>query len=293
MKLLRLVVLFVSAVLAARAADFEGTLRWTFAIEITDPALKQQMAEAEKRLADPATQAQMKQAQEALKDPQMQAMMAQNPQMKAMLEQQLAAMQQPAAGGGGPLANMFPKAVTVRTKAGKSLSVMEGGAVPMEVLNLPAEPASYLINRPARSFSKVPAEKPAADGAAGAPTYQVTKTNETIKVLGYTATKYVVEVKAATAAAEAKAGGPTRYLVWASSEVPGLGGGALARMRFSQGGADNAFLKEIAGVPLKMEMSTPQARVTMQATSIQAEKLADSVFTVPAGFVERPLAAGF
>ena len=284
MKRLRHLVLFALTCLAVNAADFEGTLRWSFNIEITDPAMKKQLAEAEKQLADPKMQAQLKEAQAAMADPQMQAMLAQNPQMKAMLEQQMSVVGKTPTAGGNPLANMFPKAVVLQTKGGKSLSVTEGGPMPIEVLNLPSEPATYLLDRKARTVTKLHADKQPA--AATKTAYKVTKTAETAQILGYACTKYVVETT------EPSGGEVARYLVWASTAVAGLDTGALAKVRFSQQGGDNAFLREIAGVPLKMEITTPQARVTMQAASIKAEPLADSLFTVPSGFTTRTQQTG-
>jgi hypothetical protein len=280
--------------LGAHAADFEGTIRWTMSIEITDPAIKKQMADAEKQMSDPKMQEQMKEAQAAMADPQMQAMMAQNPQMKAMMEQQMAMMNKAPAGGGNPMAAMFPKGMTLRTKAGKSLTVIEGGPMPTEVLNLPAVPASYMIDRSARAYTKLPADVPAG-AVSEKVNYKVTKTGETAQVIGYACTKYIVEATAPTAASAAARPGsesPSRYVVWASTAVPGLDTRALAKVRFSQRGADNAFLGQIDGVPLKMEITAPEARVTMQAASIKAESLADGLFALPAGFTERALAPG-
>ena len=283
---LRFLALFTLSCLGAHAADFEGTIRWTMSIEITDPALKKEVADAEKKLSDPKTQAQMKMAQAAMADPKMQAMLAANPQMKAMVERQMDAINEAQAGGVNPIAAMFPKGMVLRTKAGKSLTVIEGGPVPTEVLNLPAVPVSYMIDRAARAYTRLPADVPAVDSEKSG--YKVTKTGETAQVIGYECVKYVVE-RAATAA---PSGPATRYLIWTSTAVPGLDTRALAKVRLSQAGADNAFLSQLDGVPLKMEFTTPEARVTMEAASIKAESLADDLFALPSGFTERALESG-
>jgi hypothetical protein len=284
LKLFRSLALIALSGIAVHAAEFEGTIRWTMSIEITDPALKKDVADAEKKLSDPKIQAQMKMAQAAMADPKMQAMLAANPQMKAMVEQQMGSINEAQAGGVNPIAAMFPKGMVVSTKAGDSLTVIEGGPMPMEVLNLPAVPASYMIDRAARTYTKLP-----ADGPAGTPpekvNYKVTKTKDTAKVIGYVCTKYIVESLTPPAS-----GAPSRYLVWASTEATWLDPRALAKMRFSQQAADNTFLTQIEGVPLKMEITTPEARVTMQVASMRQEPLEDSVFALPAGFTERALA---
>ena len=56
-----------------------GIIKWSVKTEITDPKMKAQMEEAQKKMSDPATQAQMKQMQEKMNDPQMKAMMDANP----------------------------------------------------------------------------------------------------------------------------------------------------------------------------------------------------------------------
>jgi hypothetical protein len=278
---LRHLALSAFACLAVHAADFEGTIRWSMSIEITDPALKKEVADAEKKLADPMIQAQMKKAQAAMADPDMQAMLAKNPQMKAMIEQQMAVINQASAEGANPIANMFPKGMVLQTKAGKSLTVIEGGTMPSEVLSLPAVPANYLIDRKSRTYAKLPFDAPAAESEKTG--YKVTKTGETAQIIGYECVKYIVEPAAAATPSIAA----TRYLVWTSTAVPGLDTRALAKVRLSQSGADTAFLNQLDGVPLKMEFTTPEARVTMQASAIKAESLPDGVFTLPAGFTER------
>src|SRR5690242_15873893 len=101
----RLAALLVLAVftLTLRAEDFEGTITWKMKMEISDPALQAKMQAAQAKLADPAVQAQLAQAQAAMQSPQMQEMMRQNPQMKAMIEKQMAALKGPGAASGNPL----------------------------------------------------------------------------------------------------------------------------------------------------------------------------------------------
>src|SRR5687767_11820412 len=103
---LTLFCLFISAVCLAQ--NFEGVIKWSMTNEITDPKMKAQMEEAQKKMNDPATQAQMKQMQEQMNNPQMKAMMEQNPQMKAQMENAIKMMQ-----GGG---DMMPTGFTIKVK---------------------------------------------------------------------------------------------------------------------------------------------------------------------------------
>lgn len=260
---------------AARAADFEGTLKWTLSAEITDPAMKAQMAEAQKQMADPAKLAQMKAMMDS---PQMKAAMEQNPQMKAAMEAQIKMAEDAAAGKGegDMLTSMMPKSMTVRTKGGKSLVTTEGGAMPMEILSVNEPAAAYWINRKDRSYSKIPLEQ--AEAEAAKVEHKVTKGSRTTKILGYTCQEYLLEMT--------QQGTQIRGILWATKDIPGLDSKALARA--SIGGQDAAYLAKIDGVPLKMEMTMPQMRMVVQASEVTPGKVADSLLAVPAGFTEKP-----
>lgn len=260
---------------AARAADFEGTLKWSFAAEVTDAELKSKMAETQKEMADPAKLAEMK---AMLENPQMKAMMEQNPQMRAAMEAQIKMAEDAAAGkgGGDMFSAMMPKSMSVRTKSGKSHMTTEGGAMPMEVISLPEPATAYWIDRKSRTYSKLPVEQSKAD--AEKLKYKVTKGSGSTKILGYTCEEYLVEVTSD--------GKVINNRLWATDDIPGLDAKTMAKARF--GGQDASYLSEINGVPLKMEMTMPQVRLTMQATAVTAGSVPDSVFVVPAGFVEKP-----
>ena len=275
MKTLIALFAFVAGLLAAplSAQDFEGTLRWTFAVEITDPAMKQQMADAQKQMADPDLQAKMKEAQAAMATPEMQAMMAQNPQMKAMMDQQLAMMNSVAAGGGNPLANLFPKGVTVKAKGNDMLTVVEGGQAPSETLVMGATHTTYIINRNARTYSVLPPAK--KSDAATQPVFTVGKTSAIAVIMGHDCAKYLVT--------SATGDTTTRYTVWAATDFKGFDSSSLSKLQRSQDSSAE-FLCQIQGVPLKLEITSPQAKITMTAVSIKAESLPAAIFQVPAGF---------
>jgi hypothetical protein len=46
------------------------------------------------------------------------------------------------------------------------------------------------------------------------------------------------------------------------------------------------FYDNIDGVPLKMEMITPQMKMTMQVMEIKKESLPASAFEIPGGYTE-------
>ncbi|MGC4021692.1 MAG: hypothetical protein QM734_06990 [Cyclobacteriaceae bacterium] len=123
-----MIVLLMLSVSRVWAQNFEGTIKWSMKMEITDPELKAKMAQGQQQMNDPANQAKMKELQEKMKDPKMKAMMEANPQMKAMIDK----MSQ---GNGGDMANsMVPKGVTIKLKSGNSLVTMEGGMFSGDIL---------------------------------------------------------------------------------------------------------------------------------------------------------------
>lgn len=265
--------LFVSGL---RAAEFEGTVKWNFTTEITDPQLKAKIVETQKQLADPAKLAQMK---AMLANPQMKATLEQNPQMRAAMEAQIKLAEDAIAGKGGDLLTaMMPRAMTIRAKGGKSHLTAEGGAMSTEVITTPEPPSVWLIDRKGRTFSKLPPNG-SAKAAPGTTPYKVVKSASSSKILGYECQEYLVELT--------KDGRAVRNRLWATTGITGVDGKALVAASF--GGEEATYLKEIEGVPLKMELTMPQIRLSMLAAAVTAGAVSDEEFVVPAGFVEKPL----
>lgn len=267
-RILMLLVLFAPAGL--RAQTFEGTIRWSMNMDITDPETKAQMAQAEKQMADPKTQEQMKEMQAKMNDPQMKKMMEQNPQMKAAMENAMKSM-----GGGGGMNSMMPKGMSMKMKGGSMLTLMEGGMTDgMEVLHPAGKPA-VRINRKDQTYSPIPDGPPGGQpGNMSPPT--VTKTSETATVMGYNCTKYVVEMS--------QGGRTMTQNIWATTDIKDIDMKTLARQRNSQG--QPMFSDKIEGVPLKIEATMPQGKMVMEVKEIKREKLSDSDFAIPAGFKE-------
>lgn len=279
MKLPRLLATFVLGgllSLGTNAAEFEGTLQWSFSAEVTDPDLKARIAEVKRQLADPAKLAQMK---AMLENPQMQAALQQNPQMRAAIEAQIRLAEEAAAGKGGGdlLGTVLPKSATLRTKAGRSHLSVEGGAMPLEVISLRQPQASYWLDRESGTFARLAQAAPSAAEARSSD-FKITKTGNTAKVLGYPCEEHLVEIS--------HEGRTIRNTLWVTDAIEGLDAKALARTQI--GGRDAAYLAQVEGVPLKMEMVLPQMRLLMQASAVSAGPVPESLFVVPADFKERP-----
>jgi hypothetical protein len=240
--------------------------------EITDPKMKAQMEEAKKKMNDPATQAQMKQMQERMNDPQMKAMMEQNPQMKTQMENAMKMMQ------GGDMNSMFPTGFSAKIKNGNTLMLMEGGAMAgTETLYLKDKNESYLINRSSKTYSKVPHNTDEASKNHGE--VKITKTSETQKILNHNCTKTIVTVT--------EKGTVITQIFWNTTEIKDLDFKNLSKQK--SGGSYSMFYENMEGVPLKMEMTTPQAKMVMEVKEIKKEPVPASDFEVPAGFTETKL----
>lgn len=259
---------------ALRAGDFEGTVTWKMKAEISDPALQAKMQAAQAQLATPEMQAKLQQAQTAMQSPQMQEMMRQNPQMKAMIERQMAAMQGPAAASGNPLGGMMPQGFTLKAKGQRSLVIVDGGIMAGEILTLGDKDEAYRINRDERTYQRI--DHPMLDQPA-AKSYKITRTGQTEKILGYTCTRCEVTATGATGTEK------TSYTVWVTKEIKGLDPKQLSALRVGRDRGPN-FLEQLDGVPLKMEIHSAQANLMLECTSIIPGALPDALFQLPADF---------
>ncbi len=167
---------------SAWAQTFEGTIKWSMKMEVTDPAMKAKMAEGQPKMNDPAQQAKMKEMQEKMNDPQFKAIMEANPAMKAQMEK---VMKMSQGGGGDMMSNMMPKGMTIKIKDGKSLMTMDGGMMAGDILNTPEKRVH--LDRENKTYSVMPAGNNM--GGASEAKLVVTKTSETMKILGYNCTK--------------------------------------------------------------------------------------------------------
>ncbi len=254
------------------AQNFEGVIKWSMTNEITDPKLKAQMEETQKKMNDPATQAQMKQMQEKMNDPQMKAMMDANPQLKAQMESAMKMMQ------GGNMNSMMPTGLTIKIKNGNTLSIMEGGMMAgNETLYLKDKNQTYMLNTESKTYSLVSHGNESATKMQGE--VKVTKTAEKQKILNYTCTKTIVTVT--------DKGKSIDQIFWTTTEIKDFDLKSLSNQKM--GGSQSMFYENIEGVPLKMEMSMPQAKMVMQVTEIKKESIPSSTFEIPAGFTETKL----
>lgn len=254
----------------AASAQFQGTFVWGIKMEITDPKLKAQMEQANKQMNDPANQAKMKELEEKMNDPQFKAMMDQNPEMKAMLEAQIAAMK--SGNGGSMLDNMMPKSIETHLKEGNSLSKIIGGAFEGESLYLKAKDETYHIDRKNKTYTL---EKKTE--ATQTPEYKVTKTEEFTTILKYKCRKYLVE--------QVDQKQKVTYTLWATNDIKNLDSKQFSKMKMGNNQA--SFIEKVDEVPLKIQGQMPQGTMIMEVTSLKEENLPTSMFEIPEGFTKK------
>lgn len=275
MKKIMLVVLLLS-VMVGNAQNFEGVITWKITSDITDPKMKAQMEEAQKKMNDPETQAQMKEMQEKMNDPEMKKMMDANPQMKAQMEAAMKMMQ-----GGGDLSSMMPKGFIIKMKNQNVLTSMDGGMMAnMETLYLNDKKTAYQINREAKTYTVLPQNTNEDVKDSEKVEVKVTKTSETTKVLGYTCTKYIVDVKTQ--------GHSMQQNFWTTTAIKDFDLKSLANQRMGNS-QHSMYYEQIEGVPLKMEMMMPQGKMVMEVTELKKQSLSSADFAIPTGFKEVPL----
>jgi hypothetical protein len=254
---------------ACMSQSFEGTVKFSMKAEITDPKMKAQMEQGMQQLNDPATQAKLKEMQEKMNDPQMKAMMEANPQMKEQIENALKMAQ----GGSAGVTSMMPTGFVFKMKGDNSLTIMEGGMMPMEVLHL--KDKSYRLDRKNKTYSELDAGGPPTNmPQQPKPQVKITKTNEKATILKYNCTKYI-----ATVTEKDKT---INQIFWTTTDIKDFDMKSLAKQRMGRG--EPMFYEGIEGVPLKIEMTMPEAKMIMEVTEIKRETLNASDFSLPAAF---------
>jgi hypothetical protein len=253
----------------AQAQSFEGTIKWSMKMEITDPAMKAKMEEGKQKMNDPGMQAKIREMQAKMNDPQMKAAMDANPQMKAQMENTMKMM------AGGDMSSMMPKGFLIELKDGNAITKMEGGPMGnMEVLYLKDKDMSYRLDRQNKTYSVLDAGKGSQEPTSTPP--KVTKTSETTKILNYTCTKYLVEYT--------EGGHTLNQSIWTTTDIKDIDLKSMSKNKMGRG--HSIYFEGLDGVPLRSEMVTPQGNMSMECTEIKRGGLSASDFIIPPDFKE-------
>jgi hypothetical protein len=262
-KLLPIVLLFATS---SAWAQFEGTIKWSMKMDVTDPALKAKMEEGQKKMNDPAQQEKMKKMQEQMNDPKMKAMMDANPAMKAQMENMMNKQQ-----SGGDPSSMMPKGMIIKIKDGNTLVTMDGGMMSGDILH--TKDKSVHLDRENKTYSVLPGGEN-MQGQGKQPT--LTKTNETMKIMGYNCTKYVSTMTEGDRTVTSN--------IWATTEIKDIDLKALAKQRMGRG--QSMFNSNLEGVPLRIESMSKEGNMIMEVTDIKRESLNAADFTIPSDYKE-------
>ncbi|MCI0750501.1 MAG: DUF4412 domain-containing protein [Flammeovirgaceae bacterium] len=257
---------------ACVAQNFEGVIKWSVTNEITDPAMKAKMEEGQKMTHDPANQAKMKEMKEKMNDPQFKAMMESNPQMKAQMESMMKMSE------GGGMNSMMPTGFTVKIKNGNTLTSMEGGMMANnETLYKKDKNQTYFLNKGNKTYTVLNQGNQASGHMQGE--VKITKTAETQKILNYNCSKTIVTIT--------DKGKSIDQIFWTTTEIKDLDLKSLAKQRMGAG--QSMFYENIEGIPLKIEMTMPQAKMIMVVTEIKKEAVSTATFEIPSDFTESKL----
>jgi hypothetical protein len=273
MKKLLLLPFLLIAVIAG-AQGFEGTITWSVKYEMTDPAKRAEMENGQKSLSDPANQAKVKQLQDQMNTPQMKTVMDANPQLKTQMENRLKMLQ-----GGDATGSVLPKSFIIKTKGNSSLTRMEGGMTTTETLYQGDKKQTYILDRNAKTFTTLHTDSSVSSAVQRPDTlpHTIVKTSETMKIMNYTCTKYIVSI--------ISRGDTINQAFWTSTEVKGLDMRNFSRQKMGNSGQP-MFYKGIDGVPLRIEMGTKQMNMIMEVSDIKKETYPLTDFTVPDDFKE-------
>jgi hypothetical protein len=263
-----LTILFLFSTLLVQAQNFEGIVRWSMKSEITDPKMKAQMEEGIKQMNDPANQAKMKQMMDQMNNPQMKAMMDANPQMKEQMESAMKMMQ------GGNMASLLPTGFILKVKGMNSVTIMEGGMAPMEILHLYDQNKSYELNRAKKTYRTMSIEVPENETKE---TVKVSKTTEKMKVLNHTCTKYIATIIRNEKSVD--------QIFWTTTEISDFDMKKFMKHKVGDT-KQSIFYEGIEGVPLRIEMITSEAKMIMEAQEIKRQSLSASDFAIPSDFTE-------
>jgi hypothetical protein len=170
---------------------------------------------------------------------------------------------------------MLPKGFIIKVKNGNTRTIMDGGVMAgNETLYLKDKNQAYLINETNKTYTLLsPGSNPPGKMQGDV---KVTKTSETQKILGYTCTKTIITGTDKRESID--------QIFWTTTEIKDLDLRGLSKQ--SIGGNQSMFYESLEGIPLKIEMTTPQAKMAMQVVEMKKEVLPAAAFEVPAAFTE-------
>lgn len=199
-----------------------------------------------------------------------------NPQLKVMVEKMLTQMPNTNESDKANVMDfMLPKSMIIKIKNGNTLVAVEGAMAGMlgEMLTLKGKTETFAINHSKKSYSILPTNN---QKQTNEPPFEVTKTNETLKILNYICTKYKISNTNPKA-------NETRF-VYATTQIKDIDLGFIKNLKANDDDKFSAAIAKIDGFPLRMEMISSEMNILMQCTKIEAKELKSIDFILPANY---------
>jgi hypothetical protein len=154
---------------------------------------------------------------------------------------------------------------------------MEGGMISGDFLHTPDK--SVRLDRANKTYTVMPSgEGKGMENKENKLKPTITKTSETMKILGYNCTKYISTMMEGDRTVTSN--------IWATTEIKDIDIKALAKQRMGRG--QSFFSEGLEGVPLRIESIAKEGNMIMEVTEIKREALNAADFTIPADYKEKP-----
>ncbi|GAL86307.1 hypothetical protein CHU_1650 [Sporocytophaga myxococcoides] len=267
-----LLILFVFLAGTSFSQNFEGTIKWSMKIDLKNA----QHQEAVKGNSSASQMdAEIKKLEDQMNDPEFKKQMEANPQLKSLMEENLSRLQSMQGSSGGGAGGFMPTGVLIKIKDGNNLIKLEGGMSEMlgEILYLKDKDQSYSIRRKNKTYSVLPK---ASESKEKEPIVKVTKTGEIVKIIGYTCTKYIIQVT--------DQGKTINQAVWTTKEIKDFDPKGLSKMTSAGSKEAKFYLDGVEGVPLKMESDNGEMKMVMEVTELKKTPLDGSIFSIPSDY---------
>ncbi len=269
-----LLIVFIFLAGTSFSQNFEGTIKWAMKIDLKNA---QHQDAAKGNSSGAQMDAEIKKLEAQMNEPEFKKQMEANPQLKSLMEENLNRLQSMQGGSGGGAGSFMPTGVLIKIKDGNNLIKMEGGMAEMlgEILYLKDKDQSYSIRRKNKTYSVLPKASESKEKEKE-PVVKVTKTSETLKIIGYTCSKYIIQVT--------DHGKTINQAVWTTTEIKDFDPKGLSKMTSAGSKEAKIYLDGVEGVPLKMESDNGEMKMVMEVTELKKTPLDASLFSIPSDY---------
>lgn len=167
-----------------------------------------------------------------------------------------------------------PKTFVLMAKGNDNFLRADGGIRSSAILWLGGRKRYYRLDQSARTYKVLEN----GDWATAAARPSVTSTGEEAVIHGYHCRKYVV-----TSAVDSRL---FRAVYWTTTELKGLDMKTMPTPGTGGNISQTLFHEYVSGIPLRIDVFTPQLHTEIKVVSITKEKLSTGDFEIPSEFKE-------